>query len=464
MRRHHHSSRLVLATGDAVAAAAAYGTAYVVRFGSGWIPVEGRADVLPSRYLAALPAVVAIALAATALVGAYDPVRVERSGRLRTAVAAAIATGALLGSAALLYRDVFQFSRLALLGTAAAYLPCMLAGRGLSARLLDRRHRSGRGMRRALVIGGGAAAAALARELARAPWIGTAVVAVSGDAEAAQHWPAAQRVAGDDVDALLERGACDDVLIALPAAGVPALGDVVARLGRHPVSVHVIPDLGDMVLVNAHATLVGGLPLISLNDSPLYGLRAAAKRALDVLLAAVCLLVAAPLLAVIALLVRVGSPGPVLYAQERMGLDGRCFRMWKFRTMRADAEDETGPVFARRGDPRVTAVGRLLRRFSLDELPQLWNVLRGEMSLVGPRPERQAFIHDLRKSLPGYMLRHCVRAGMTGWAQVHGLRGDTPLAERLRYDLEYVDRWSLLLDVEILARTTVHVLVGRNAY
>ena len=191
---------------------------------------------------------------------------------------------------------------------------------------------------------------------------------------------------------------------------------------------------------------------------------AASKRALDVSLAAVLLVVLSPLLLLIAVVVRATSPGPALFAQERMGLDGRRFEMLKFRTMRTGAEDETGPVFATRADPRATPVGRFLRRFSLDELPQLWNVLRGEMSLVGPRPERAPFIEQFRDRFPGYMLRHTVKAGMTGWAQVHGLRGGCSLEDRLRYDLEYVDRWSLSLDVEILGRTALQVLVGRNAY
>ena len=172
----------------------------------------------------------------------------------------------------------------------------------------------------------------------------------------------------------------------------------------------------------------------------------------------------APFLLLIGILVRLTSRGPALYSQERMGQNGRPFQMLKFRTMRADAESSSGPVFARPGDPRVTRVGRVLRRLSLDELPQLWNVVRGEMSLVGPRPERRAFIDEFRKSLSGYMLRHSMRAGMTGWAQVNGLRGDSSLHERLRYDLEYIDRWSLLFDLEILGRTTVQVLIGKNAY
>jgi exopolysaccharide biosynthesis polyprenyl glycosylphosphotransferase len=185
---------------------------------------------------------------------------------------------------------------------------------------------------------------------------------------------------------------------------------------------------------------------------------------IDIVLAATLLVALAPVLLLLALLVRLTSRGPVLYVQERMGIDTRPFRMLKFRTMRWDAEAATGPVFSRAGDPRATPLGRGLRRFSLDELPQLWNVLRGDMSLVGPRPEREPFIEQFRRRLPGYMLRHTVKSGMTGWAQVHGFRGDSSLEDRLRYDLEYVDRWSLSLDVEILGRTAFQVLAGRNAH
>jgi len=151
--------------------------------------------------------------------------------------------------------------------------------------------------------------------------------------------------------------------------------------------------------------------------------------------------------------VRAGSPGPALLRQERMGLDGRRFELLKFRTMRTGAEDATGPVWARPDDARRTAVGTWLRRFNLDELPQLVNVLRGEMSLVGPRPERPVFVDDFRRRIPGYMLRHKVKAGMTGWAQVNGWRGDTSLEKRIEYDLYYIERWSLLFDVKILAQT-----------
>jgi exopolysaccharide biosynthesis polyprenyl glycosylphosphotransferase len=177
------------------------------------------------------------------------------------------------------------------------------------------------------------------------------------------------------------------------------------------------------------------------------------KRATDLGLAAVGLIVLAPLLGVIALLIRRSSEGPVLYRQERTGLDGRTFDMLKFRTMPEGAEAETGPVWAPRGDRRPTRIGRLLRRFSLDELPQLWNVLSGDMSLVGPRPERPFFVHQFKTRIPQYMLRHKVKAGLTGWAQVNGFRGNTSVEKRIEYDLYYIQNWSLALDVKIMILT-----------
>jgi exopolysaccharide biosynthesis polyprenyl glycosylphosphotransferase len=199
-------------------------------------------------------------------------------------------------------------------------------------------------------------------------------------------------------------------------------------------------------------------------ESPLRGGGAVLKRAMDVLLSALLLVLSSPILLLVAILVRTTSRGPVLHRQERVGLDGCTFTMFKFRTMVEGAESATGPVFASPGDSRRTAAGGFLRRFSLDELPQFWNVLRGDMSLVGPRPERPAFVERFRREHPGYMLRHSLRAGITGWAQVHGLRGRSSIEERLAYDLEYARRWSLLLDAEILLRTSVQVLSGRNAY
>jgi len=464
MRRHGHVPRLLLILADAIAALAAAGLAYVIRFRLGWIPVEGRLDVLPARYLSAVPITVVLMLLAASLMGAYGDRALGRPTSLRTAVRVTAVGGALLATTALLYRDIFQYSRLAIVFTAVLYLPAFAAGRALAGRALTALRRSGRFLRRAAVVGSGSPARALAAALRAEPWTAVeirAVLPLGGDPV---DWPSARRLR--DAEALFEAataGDVDEVYLAVPATEAAAVPALVERLEQTTLDVRVVPDLGVPVLVNPHAFVLAGVPVVSLRERPLYGARAATKRGLDVVVASTLLLLLAPLLLVVGLLVRATSPGPALFGQERMGLDGRRFRMWKFRTMRLDAEADSGPVFARPGDPRVTGVGRFLRRFSVDELPQLWNVLRGAMRLVGPRPERATFVAQFRKSFSGYMLRHSVRTGMTGWAQVHGLRGESALDERLRLDLEYVDRWSLLLDLEILCRTVVQVLVGKNA-
>jgi exopolysaccharide biosynthesis polyprenyl glycosylphosphotransferase len=188
------------------------------------------------------------------------------------------------------------------------------------------------------------------------------------------------------------------------------------------------------------------------------------KRSFDLVCCASALLVLSPLLGLLALLVKLSSPGPVFYRQARVGRDGREFQMLKFRSMRTDAEQKSGPVWTVENDPRITPLGRFLRRFSLDELPQIWNVLVGDMSLVGPRPERKVFVDKFRHQMPRYFERHRVRSGLTGWAQVHGLRGNTSIEERTLYDLHYVENWSLALDVKIILMTLRHVLRGENAY
>src|ERR1051326_1962973 len=207
----------------------------------------------------------------------------------------------------------------------------------------------------------------------------------------------------------------------------------------------------------------GGMPGVLGTESPEQGWNAVVKRGFDLACSGLGLLVTAPLVAVLALLVRLDSPGPVFYTQERVGMNGRRFRMIKFRSMRADAEAE-GDGWTVKDDPRRTPLGSTLRRLSLDELPQLWNVFVGDMSLVGPRPEQPRFVEEFRGSIPRYMLRHHVKAGMTGWAQVNGLRGDTPLEDRIRYDLYYVQNWSLWFDVRILFLTVARVFKDANAY
>jgi Undecaprenyl-phosphate glucose phosphotransferase len=259
----------------------------------------------------------------------------------------------------------------------------------------------------------------------------------------------------DELLKLIRDGSVDQLFVALPLEQASRVRDIQQWLGDEPITLHFVPDFGKLATLRGSMEEFDGLSIITLQSSPLYGWNSLLKRSMDISLGFLAFWVFSPVMLVIAVITRLTSAGPIFYRQERMGLDGRRFEMLKFRTMRQDAEQLSGPVWASDEDPRVTPFGRWLRRTSLDELPQLINVLKGEMSLVGPRPERPPLIEQFRSSIPKYMLRHKVKAGMTGWAQVNGWRGNTSLEKRIEHDLDYIEHWSLWRDVKILARTVV---------
>jgi len=238
---------------------------------------------------------------------------------------------------------------------------------------------------------------------------------------------------------------------------------VVEFASRECIDVHVVPDLLQFIALRARLEDLDGLPLISINDVPLRGMNSVVKRVVDVVLSLGVLAVTAIPMLVVAWIIKRSSPGPAFYTQERMGLDGKAFEVLKFRSMYPGAEDATGPIWARDNDPRCTPVGKWLRRLDLDELPQLWNVLRGDMSIVGPRPERPYFVEQFKHRIPQYMLRHKVKAGITGWAQVNGWRGNTSLEKRIEYDLYYIENWSVGLDIKIMCLTVLRGL-QKHAY
>jgi Undecaprenyl-phosphate glucose phosphotransferase len=323
--------------------------------------------------------------------------------------------------------------------------------------------RRGLNRRRALVVGGAGPAAEILAALRRRPDVGVQVLGLVGDKDdGGTSVPWLGRI--EELRAILDRQEVDIVFVALPHAEYGRLGAILDEIGDDPVTIHLVPDVYGLASLRGGIEEFEGVPLIHLRESPLYGWNLVLKRAMDLVVGGLAFLVAAPLMALIAPAVRWSSPGPALLRQERMGLDGRRFAMLKFRTMRPDAEAATGPVWARQDDPRRTWLGTLLRRWSLDELPQLINVLRGEMTLVGPRPERPVFVEEFRRQIPGYMLRHKVKAGMTGWAQVNGWRGNTSLEKRIEYDLYYIERWSLAFDLKILVKTLWRGFFGKNAY
>jgi exopolysaccharide biosynthesis polyprenyl glycosylphosphotransferase len=326
-------------------------------------------------------------------------------------------------------------------------------------------HRAGIGRQRVLVVGAGPVAQDLVARIHRRPWLGYEVVGVVDDT------PGRSRVRGvpvvgstADLGHLVDDMVVDEVLIALPQASRQELLDLVSCCRRDGLSIKAFPDVFEIIASEVQISDLDGLPLLTMHDVALSGWRRTLKRAVDLAGSLAVLVALAPLLVLLALLVKLESPGPAFYVQERMGLDARPFPILKFRSMRAGAEAATGAVWARRDDPRRTRVGGFLRKTNLDELPQLINVLLGHMSIVGPRPERPEFVAEFRRQIPRYMERHREKAGLTGWAQVNGLRGDTSIEERTKYDLYYIENWSLLFDLKIIAKTILSGFRDPNAY
>jgi len=266
-----------------------------------------------------------------------------------------------------------------------------------------------------------------------------------------------------DLAPIINEHQVDEVIIALPEATHQEILMLISECERGKVTIKVFPDVFQIMASQVSIGDLGGLPLLTVRDIALRGWRRMAKRLMDIVGAACVLILLSPLMMLMAVLIKLDSRGPVFYAQERMGLDARPFQMLKLRSMRQDAE-VSGPGWTVKDDPRATRLGRLIRRVNVDELPQLINVLVGEMSLVGPRPERPVYVNQFRRSIPRYMDRHWEKGGITGWAAVNGLRGDTSIAERIKYDLWYIENWSLLLDIKILVRTLFNIFRSPNAY
>jgi Undecaprenyl-phosphate glucose phosphotransferase len=396
--------------------------------------------------------------------GLYRPRRIGSHLSEAADIAKASSMGGLVLVAVMtFFFRTYDYSRLVILYFWLLSIVAVWFARAAFREALRFARRHGYNLRYAVVVGGGALAATVVQRIQSRPDVGIKVLGQVGDkrdeAESAR-WLGGYA----DLRAVLDAQPVDHVILALTHEDQDRLGGLLDAVGDEPVTIHVVPDLVRFASLRGGVEEFEGLPFIHLRESPLHGWSQVIKRAFDVCFSLLVLVGAAPLLALLAAGVKITSPGPVLYRQERMGLDGQRFRMLKFRTMRTDAEDDTGPVWASAADPRRVPFGAVLRRFSLDELPQFVNVLRGEMSVVGPRPERPLFVERFRQTVPGYMLRHKVKSGLTGWAQVHGLRGNTSLEKRIEYDLEYIERWSLGLDLRIIGLTLIRLLFERNAY
>ncbi len=268
-----------------------------------------------------------------------------------------------------------------------------------------------------------------------------------------------------DLASLLESNTIDEIIITLPLAAYAKLGGIVSVCEKSGVHTKFIPDYLNVIHSKPVSEDMDGLPVINIRAVPLTDpVKAALKRAMDICGALVGIVLFSPVMLTVALIIRFTSPGPVIFRQERVGLHNRPFMMYKFRSMVEQRPEDEKKGWTTKNDPRVTRIGRFIRRTSIDEFPQFFNVLRGDMSLVGPRPERTQFVEMFREEIPRYMVKHQVRPGMTGWAQVNGLRGDTSIYERVKYDLWYIENWTLGLDIRILFMTVFKGFVNKNAY
>jgi len=475
VRRYNRLLVAFYVVSDALLASWAFVLAYVIRFESGLIPVTRGYPPL-EQYLNIVPFIAVLTPVAFQLQGIYR----LRRGRSRVDDFFAVLIGSIisivLGVIATLYfqtyyasedaraRGVYAVSQLVWGLFLALTVLFTYASREGVRELLERRWRAGIGLKRVLIAGVGDLGRMVADRILQHRELGYQVVGFLDDRAGGDHigyrgLPLLGTL--NEVAEIAQRERVDHLYVALPLDEHTKLLNLMEITSREFIDVKVVPDLLQFIALRARLEDLDGLPIINVNDVPLQGVNSWIKRVIDVLLSGAAVVLMGIPLAIIAALVKLTSPGPVFYRQERMGLDGKAFNVYKFRSMYIGAEDTTGPIWARKDDPRATPIGRWLRRFDLDELPQFLNVLRGDMSIVGPRPERPFFVEQFKHRIPQYMLRHKVKAGITGWAQVNGWRGNTSLEKRIEYDLYYIENWSVTLDLKIMWLTLVRGLFQR---
>ncbi len=462
---------------DALLGMAAFALAYAARFETVISAPKGQPPF--GQYLLLVPFIGLLVPLAFNLQGAY---RLRRS-RTRVDDFFAVLVGSVLvvviGLLGTLYFQVyyadsiareqgaFEVSQIVWVLFLTFNIALTYTSREVVRTLIQRRFRSGVGLRRVVIAGAGDLARHVADRLIQHAEFGYQLVGfvddkAGRDAIGYRGLPVLGTL--DETETIIQQERIDQLYVALPLEEHVKMLSLIEVANRECIDVKVIPDLLQFIALRAKLEDLDGLPVININDVPLQGLSGAVKRVVDIGVSVGALSILAVPFAAIAAAIRLNSPGPVFYQQQRMGLDSQPFMLLKFRSLYENAERDTGPVWTLEDDPRRTPVGTFLRRFSLDELPQLWNVLRGEMSLVGPRPERPFFVDQFKRRVPQYMLRHKVKSGMTGWAQVNGWRGNTSIEKRIEYDLYYIENWSVSLDFKILWLTVVYGFFQRHAY
>lgn len=439
---------------------------YFIRFDFGVIPVDQGTPPLDQYWLLLLP-IWLIFQFNIKIVGLYEPLGgksylVEYYNIAKVTFISVL----MLAAVSFFYRGA-SYSRMVVLVFWVLVTVLMILSHVLVRRTLMALREQGVNLSNVLIVGAGELGQSVAEKIDLHPEIGFFISGyLSAHPEKVGKTFKGHKVLGllQDVSKCIQEYRINQLFIALPLGKHERLEQVLQNLGEETVDIKVIPDLLRFMNIQSGVEDFDGLPVVHLNSSPLYGWNVVMKRLTDVVISSAAIILTSPLMLLIALLIKLESKGPIIFRQERVGLDGNTFLMLKFRSMYVDAEKHTGPVWARAGDDRCTRLGAILRRLSLDELPQFFNVWKGDMSLVGPRPERAVFVEDFKKSIPRYMLRLKMKAGLTGWAQINGWRGNTSLEKRIEYDLYYIKNWSLLFDMRILVMTLWKGVFSRHAY
>ncbi|MDP6630670.1 MAG: undecaprenyl-phosphate glucose phosphotransferase [Kiritimatiellia bacterium] len=461
---------LVAVVADAVAVVLGMYLAVWVRFDSGWLPIPfGRHPDIYMEYTSGILLVVPIYLLIFRSLGLYVRPQI---GRFEDKIPRLVrASGLCLVAAmvlAFVFKNIVEYSTMAIFASVATVTLLVVLERYVLFRLELHYARHSTAINRVLILGTDPVAAHLKRSLENEPKLRSRVVGFLRTDLSEPDADIPRDLVKGTIDELAavalleEEDKVDQIILTNSVIGHQRIVDIILFCERELIRFNMVPDLFRILTSNMDMQSVDDIPMLGISQWPLdHFWKRVLKRSEDIIGSLLGLLVSAPVIAIAAVLIRRESPGPIFYAQERCGEKGEPFPIYKLRTMRTDAESESGPVFTAEEDPRVTRIGRFLRRHNLDELPQFWNVLRGEMSLVGPRPERPHFVEKFKEDIGRYMWRHVSKPGVTGWAQVNGLRGNTSIEERIKYDLYYLENWSLSLDFKILVKT---FMARENAY
>ncbi|HDP69229.1 MAG TPA: undecaprenyl-phosphate glucose phosphotransferase [Actinobacteria bacterium] len=441
--------------------------AFYARFHSGWIPLEGQHIPTLTSHLLLLLWIIPLWIVMFALYGLYNTRTIAWGFSEYTKVINAATLGTMF---VMIVSYMVKFlipARGWVLTLWILSIGAIITARISSQQIIANRCKKRGDFKRILIAGADKEAHYIAEQLSKSFYAGAIVVGLAGEDEKKEEDVLKPPVLGkikDIPNLIKERGIDTLIIVSSAFPSHNEIMDLLDDIDELKIDIQLSPGIFEIHTSRVDVQGIGGIPLLHLRNIKLAGLNYLIKSIFDYIVASLILIITSPLLALIALLIKLTSPGPVMFAQERASYNGRPFKMYKFRTMKVGAEDEEGPVWAKKDDPRRTKLGAFLRRHSLDEFPQLFNILKGNMSLVGPRPERPCFIEEFQQTIPRYMKRLRVKSGITGWAQVNNLRGDTPLDERIKYDNFYIENWSFGMDLKILFLTIFRVFRDPNAY